>query len=98
MARKSKAEPAGGPSGETPEPTFAQLWEAVEPGTRTSKGVYSIYKTPEGGMHIAYRPEDTQEDQHFEVPAPLMAMMTAAVEGRGPLGRLRAMAQAQFGG
>lgn len=97
MARK-KPEPIAEPSAEEPEATFAQLWDDIEPGARMSKGVYSIYKTTEGGMHISYRPEGTEEDQHLPVPPALMSMMIAASEGKGPLGRLRAMTSARFGG
>lgn len=81
-----------------PDPTFAELWDQVEPGSRMSKGIYSIYKTEAGGLHIAYRPDGTDEDQHMPLPPAMVAMMIAASEGKGPLGRLRALATAQFGG
>jgi len=89
--------PVEAAAGEEPEPTFAELWDQIEPGARMSRGVYSIYKTAEGGMHIAYRPEGLDEDQHMPLPPAMMAMMIAASEGKGPLGRLRAMATAKFG-
>jgi hypothetical protein len=91
-------DPGPVPEAEEPEVSFGQLWEAFEPGQRVSKGIYSIYKTAEGGMHISYRPEGAEEDQHLPIPAPMVAMMTAAAEGKGPLGRLRAIASARFGG
>jgi hypothetical protein len=95
MARKKPA-PIAEPSAEAPDPTFAELWDSVEPGSMTSEGVYSIFKTPEGGMHIAYRPAGYAEDQHFELPGAMMGMMIAAQEGKGPLGRLKAIAAARF--
>lgn len=73
------------------EPSFRKIWDKIEPGARVVRGVYSIYKTAEGGMHIAYRPEGAYEDQHLPVPPPMMAMMLAASEGKGPLGRFRAL-------
>lgn len=74
-----------------PEPTFREVWDQIEPGARMVRGVYSIYKTADGGMHIAYRPEGAYEDQHLPVPPAMMAMMIAASEGKGPLGRFRAL-------
>lgn len=97
MAR-NQPEPIDEPSAAPPEPGFAEIWDAQEPGSRLSKGVYSIYKTDDGGMHIAYRPEGLNEDQHMPIPAAMMAMMIAASEGKGPFGRLRALAQTRFGG
>ena len=88
---KTKA-PAPAPAAVAePEPTFAQIWDTMAPGSRLSKGVYSIYKTPEGGLHIAYRPEGAEEDSHLPVPPAMVAMMVAAAEGKGPFGRIRAM-------
>jgi hypothetical protein len=97
MPRKPKPAPIGEPSDAEPEESFAQIWEGIEPGARMSKGVYSIYKTAEGGMHIAYRPDGAGEDSHLPVPPPLMAAMIAASEGKGPLGRLRAAAAGMIG-
>lgn len=31
-------------------------------------GTFSLYETPEGGYHLAYRPKDAEEDQHVEIP------------------------------
>lgn len=77
--------------------SFADLWDGFGPGERVSKGRYSIYKTPDGGMMIAYRPEGADADQHLPIPAPMVAMMVAASEGKGPLGRMKAMAMDRFG-
>jgi hypothetical protein len=76
------------------EPSFAQLWEQIPAGQRSSKGVYSVYKTREGGLLISYRPETLEEldpDLHMEIPPKMMAMLIAATEGKGPMGRLKAM-------
>jgi hypothetical protein len=84
-------DPDPDPAGPDPEPTFREVWDEIAPGARVVKGVYSIYKTEEGGMHIAYRPDGSEEDQHLPVPPAMMAMMLAASEGKGPLGRFRAL-------
>ena len=95
---KNKLTPAGQPGTEEPEQTFAQVWDACEPGSRLSKGLYSVYKTDDGGLHIAYRPDDAEEDSHMPIPAMMMSMLVAATEGKGPLGRMKAMALGRFGG
>jgi hypothetical protein len=96
--RKSPARHAAPPPGPAPaeiaaDPaTFGDLWETLEPGSRLSKGVYSIYKTAAGGLHIAYRRDGDEHDSHLPVPPAMVAMMIAASEGKGPLGRIRALA------
>ncbi len=72
---------------------LAQAWASLESGARASRGIYSVYKTPEGGLHIAFRPEGLEEDQHIEIPGRMMNMMISASEGKGPLGMLRGMMQ-----
>lgn len=98
MGRKAKPEPISQPSAEPADPTIAEIWDEYEPGSRISKGIYSIWKTAEGGMHIAYRPEDAEEDAHLPIPAAMVQMMIAASQGKGPFGRLQALAMARFGG
>lgn len=56
-----------------------------------SRGRYSLYKAPDGGMHLAYRPEDAGEDLHLVVPAAMVRMAEAAAAGQGPMGRMRAL-------
>ena len=98
MAKKQTgAEQQQADGQEEPAQTFAQVWDGLESG-RISHGEYSVYKTPEGGLHIAYRPEGMEEDQHLPLPAMVVQMMIAASEGKGPLGRLRQVALSRFGG
>jgi hypothetical protein len=35
---------------------------------KLSSGVYTVYRTDEGGFHIAYRENGTDEDRHFDFP------------------------------
>lgn len=94
-ARKVKDAPASPAGGE--EPGFAQVWAEAKPG-RLSKGVYSVYKTEEGGLHVSFRPEGAEEDSHLPVPPALLAVMTAATEGKGPFGKMRALAASMSAG
>lgn len=75
------------------DPGFREVWESLPAGSRASKGLYSVYKTPEGGLHIAFRPDGADKDQHLEIPGKMMLMMIAASEGKGPLGMLRGAMQ-----
>lgn len=56
-----------------------------------SRGVYSLYRAPDGAMHLAYRPEGTEEDLHLVIPAAMVRMAEAAASGQGPMGRMRAL-------
>ena len=51
------------------------------PATPILKGVYSIYETPGGGYHVAYRVDGTEEDQHIEVPGWIVALAHQKSEG-----------------
>jgi len=77
---------------------ISAAWEACTAGERVAKGVFSIWKAEDGGLHISYRPDGAEEDSHLPVPATLLQMVFAAAEGRGPLGRLRALAVGLGGG
>lgn len=99
MARpKAETEQDPGPVPEDDEKSFGDLWEGIDPDSRVSRGVYSIYKTATGGMHIAYRPDGADEDNHLPIPAPMVSMMIAASEGKGPLGRMKALAMNRLKG
>jgi len=67
---------------------------ATEPGepmpVLLSRGQYSIYQTPDEGLHLVYRPEEAAEDAHIPIPARLLKLAGAAAGGRGPLAMLRA--------
>lgn len=86
------------PEQEAAEPSIAEQWASYAPGARIAKGIFSIYKTPDGGMHISYRREGDEEDSHLPVPGAMVAMMMAASEGKGPMGRMKAIVAAKFGG
>jgi hypothetical protein len=59
------------------------------------KGRFTLYETPDGGYHIAYLADDTEETRHIEVPGPLVSLAKAGAEGKlNPL----AMARMFMGG
>jgi hypothetical protein len=69
----------------SPEQSFRQAWEAMAPGQRASKGVYSVWKTHEGDLLIAYRPEglaDDEPDQAMPVPRQAVELLILGSEGK----------------
>lgn len=50
-------------------------------------GTFSLYETPDGGYHIAYRPKDDDADQHMEFPGH-MVKMAKRMQSMGGLGKL----------
>lgn len=57
-----------------------------------SAGRYALYDTPQGGKHLVYKPDGTDEDQHIEIPGFIVSMAEKAASGGGiapgMLGRL----------
>jgi hypothetical protein len=45
-------------------------------------GRFTLYATPNGGYHIAWRPDGTDETQHIEVPQFIANMAKNAAEGK----------------
>jgi hypothetical protein len=49
------------------------------------KGRFSIYETPDGGYHIAYKEDgDESETKHIEMPGYLVAMAKKMGDGNIP--------------
>jgi hypothetical protein len=73
---------------------LGQLAELLEhaPAGRLLHGQFSLYKTDEGGLHVAYRIEGADEDGHLPVPAAVLRIGFAAAAGRGPLAMLAKLA------
>lgn len=56
-----------------------------------SQGTYAVYRTPKGAIHLVYRPEGAEEDQHLEIPAMIVNMAEKAASGEnvgGPFGKM----------
>lgn len=65
---------------------------APDPGPELlMRGTFSLYRTPEGGLHIAFRPVNGEEDQHLPIPPALVKMAMAAQSGKGPFGHMAKM-------
>lgn len=61
-------------------------------------GKFSLYETPEGGLHIAYSPDGEEETKHLEIPAMVVRMARMSAEGKlNPLQAFRMMAGAADG-
>ena len=45
------------------------------------KGRYTLYKTPLGGLHLVYRPDDTDQDMHMDIPAGMLRLSQAMGQG-----------------
>jgi len=59
---------------------------AAMPAGELGAGRYRLYKTPEGGLHLTYRPDHLGTDQHLPLPP---AIITAVkLMSRGPIGAL----------
>jgi hypothetical protein len=83
---EEEQEDAGGPSiGE-----LAGLLEQAEPGKMIA-GRFTVYKTGDGGMHVAYRMEGAEEDGHLPIPGSIIKLALSAAGGRGPMGMLARM-------
>lgn len=52
-------------------------------------GSFAIFKTPQGGLVVAYRPKGDQDDKHLEIPATIISM--ASSMGGGSLEQMAAM-------
>lgn len=51
----------------------------------------SVYETPDGGYHISYVREDSEETKHVEIPGTLVRMAKMAKNGGNPLKMMSAM-------
>lgn len=44
-------------------------------------GRFTLYETPGGGYHLAYRPDGDEELHHFDIPAAVVGAAKMAAEG-----------------
>jgi hypothetical protein len=66
---------------------LAAALENAPPGLLV-KGSFSVYKTDEGGLHLAFRLAGAEEDGHVPVPAGIVRLALSAASGKGPLGMI----------
>lgn len=69
MTRYGDYEEPGEAAGEPPAPV------------PDSQGTYAVYRTPKGAIHLVYRPQGAEEDQHMEVPPFAVELMDRAQAG-----------------
>jgi hypothetical protein len=50
-----------------------------------SHGVYALYRRPDGGLVISYRPEGTHADLHLPIPAKLAPALDMLRQNPGAL-------------
>lgn len=62
------------------------------------KGVYTLYRKPDGTMRVQYRRTDKDEDDFFELPGQMVALAQAAAEGNlSPIDLMKNMASFMAG-
>lgn len=59
---------------------MSEIEEAVTP-TILHQGRYRLYQKPDGGLHLVYQRDDSDEPQHMEIPGAMMRLAKAAGEG-----------------
>lgn len=58
--------------------------EKVETGTFIEpriRGRFALYDIPDGGIHISWQPDGSDETQHAEIPGKVLKLAKAASEG-----------------
>jgi hypothetical protein len=53
------------------------------------KGRFNLFDTPDGGLHIAYQRDDSEETEHLELPGKLLKL--AEMMGKGGFNPMNAM-------
>jgi hypothetical protein len=46
------------------------------------RGRFTLYDTPDGGMHIAYKPDGSETTEHFEIPGKVLKMAQLIQSGQ----------------
>jgi hypothetical protein len=56
------------------------------------KGVYTLWRKPDGTLRIQYRRADKDEDDFFELPGAMVALAESAAQGKiGPMEMMKAV-------
>lgn len=51
-------------------------------------GRFAIFTTPDGGYHLAYRPDESEEDEHVQIPGFYVKLMRKRAGSKGLLGMI----------
>jgi hypothetical protein len=70
--------------------TNGQAQDKPEPRV---KGRFALFDTPDGGIVIAYRPDDSDKDEHIQFPGKVLRFAKAFQEGKltNPMEMMKAM-------
>lgn len=52
------------------------------------KGRFSIFEAPDGGYHLTYLPDGTEEEQHVTIPGMYVRLARAQMGGKGGLKKI----------
>jgi hypothetical protein len=64
----------------------------ITPPEPKQKGKYNLYDTPDGGIHIAYTIEGSEEIMHIALPGKIIKMAAALDSGKmSPLAALNGL-------
>ena len=60
--------------------------------TIVHKGVYTLWRKPDGTLRIQYRRADKDDDDFFELPGAMVALAESASQGKiGPMEMMKAV-------
>lgn len=48
-------------------------------------GEFSLYETPQGGLHLSYRPDSADADKHIDIPPAMLRIAKMMAEGKAKL-------------
>jgi hypothetical protein len=57
------------------------------------RGVFALFREPDGAMHLSFRPDAAAEDTHMRLPAAMVAMGQQMAEGMSPIAVARQLIQ-----
>jgi hypothetical protein len=60
---------------------MSELTPQPEPFLR---GTFALYETPDGGYHIAYKPDGEEDTRHAEIPGAALKMAQALSGSKNP--------------
>ena len=46
------------------------------------EGRYRLYQKPTGDLHLVYKPDDQETEQHMEIPGKLLGLAQRAAQGQ----------------
>lgn len=84
------------PDVEAPD-QLAVMQQAIDQAVATGqpvdlgRGKYALFATPEGGLHLAYRPDGVDQDGHLPIPPGLLRLALAKDAGLGGIAQIKSL-------